>query len=75
MGLIEDLAHLRDLEFRPFADGRTSTNLCVLLFNLWCSSLGNEGTEIALQTSKGDQITIGLVRLLVFWRVEHIIEA
>lgn len=57
---VEDLAHFCGLVFRPFADGGAATDGGVLFFDFGGAAAGDEGAEVGLEASEGDEVGVGL---------------
>lgn len=59
---VEDLAHFCGLVFGPLADRRAATDGGVLFFDFGGAAAGDEGTQVGLEASEGDEIRVGLFR-------------
>ena len=46
--------------FGPFANRRAAANSCVLLFDFGGAPAGDEGAEVGLEASEGDEVCISL---------------
>jgi hypothetical protein len=55
--LVEELAHLSTLFFRPFQDGRTTADVRVLLLDLRRATLGDDRREYTLGRER-DQVVV-----------------
>ena len=56
--LVQNLAHLRTLVFTPLPDGASASNVCILLLDLGCPTFRDEGSEVALERAKRNQVAV-----------------
>lgn len=61
MDFVKYFARLLTLILGPFSNGGSPTDVCILLLDFRCSSLGDEGSEVRLESSERNQITVGLM--------------
>lgn len=59
-GLVEDLAHLGGLVFRPFADGGAAAYGGVLGLDFGGAAAREEGPNVGLEAAEGDKVAVCL---------------
>jgi hypothetical protein len=59
-GLVEQLAHLGRLVFGPLPDGRAAANFSILLLDLGGSSSRKQRSNVVLESSEGNQVSVRL---------------
>lgn len=51
--------------FGPSANGRPAADFRILLLDLWCAPPCNQGPDVVLESSEGNEVAVGL-RLLAY---------